>query len=147
MTVELNAATGALLTALIEGPGDTAGLETRFEASIRTPVSSSFVNFTGTAGVDLPQTLSDSGNLSPGGDYELHIAAFADFAATLHIERRNVADAVILQTVQLVLVANQPATLVLTIRDILNNQSVRITLQTEPALDEIVATGIRVFRL
>ncbi len=146
MTVELNAASGGLLSALVEGPTDAAGGETRFTADVRNPEAADFNHQVGTAGVELGNVLADSGDLSPGGDFEFHIVANASVAVTLHVERRNVADDAILQTIQLALIVNEPATLVFTVKDLLNNQNVRITLQTELALNDIVDTGIRVFR-
>lgn len=146
MTIELNAASGGLLTALVEGPGDAAGDETRFEAGVRNVEIANFNSLAGTAGVELGNVLADTGSISPGGDFEFHILAHANIAVTLHIERRDVADGAALQTLQLVLIANEPASVVFTVKDILGNQSVRITLQTEIVSPNVVNTAIRMLR-
>jgi len=104
-----------------------------------------FNSLDGTAGVELGNVLADSGQLAAATKWDFTILAdvVGATAVTLAIERRDAANTSTLQEIRVTLTLDEPLLLRLMVSNIIKDERIRITLQTEIAVGDTVNTTIR----
>jgi len=132
-TLKVSLATTPLLEARLDSTLDTFNLS----AGIEFPIAS-VIAFSGTAGVDLPQILADSGAIAEVGIYDFHIFMTCQAALDVAIEHRDAANTSTLESLVISVPANDPRYIKLRVRTGAVSERLRLTLQTEPA--NLIAT-------